>query len=152
MSTLGTIIAAVVTKETAAARTIGANALTVVKRKLPKREEPVDAAYQVNVTGAEVPDSVTRIAFGSTFKVEYRIEITLIAPNDHDAATTRDEHGDWREAVRADYMKPAPLMAVSAVKRVEIVPGALFDRSKLNEGYDYNQITLAVWTYETRAS
>ncbi len=152
MSALGDILAAVVTKETTAARTVGGSALTVVKRKLPKREEPVDAAYQVNVTGAEVPDSVTRIAFGSTYRVEYRVEITLVAPNDHDATTNQTAHEDWREAVRADYMKPGPLASVAAVKRVEIVPGALFDRSKLNEGYDYNQITLAVWTYETRAS
>lgn len=151
MSALTSILDAIVTIETAAARTIGGSALTVVKRKLPKKEDPVDASYQVTVAGAEDPDSVTRIAFGGRFRVVYTIDVALVTPNDRSMSVNQDAVTDWRESVRATYQAPTPLVIVPAVRRVEIDRGPLFSRDLLAEGYDYTVVRLLVTTYETRA-
>ncbi len=153
MSVLDTILDAVVTDHTTAALSVASNTLSAVKRKLPKKEEKVDLAYRVTVSGAEDVDSVERIAFGSVFRVTYKIEMTLITPNDRDALTNLPEHAAWREATRARYMKATttgPLSGVSQAKRIEIVKGPFLDRRKMAQGYDYNQICLAVTTYEKR--
>lgn len=149
MSTLAQILDAVTADHEAAARTVGGQALTVVKRKLPKREE-VDAPYSVTVSAAEQSDRTQRIAFGSVFMVVYRVEMTLVVPNDRDQATNLDDVTDWREATRARYMRPHPI-PVAQVKRVEIVDGALLDRPLLTEGYDFSQLVIDVTTYETRS-
>lgn len=154
MSTLNDTLDAVVADHQAAALTIGGSALTVVKRKLPKKEETVDAPYQVTISAAADPDEVTPIGGypgARVYLVKYRVEMTLITPNDHDAVTNLADHEAWREATRARYQKTKPLAAVAAVKRVEIKPAPFLDRSKLADGYDYNQIVVSVWTYETRS-
>lgn len=123
---------------------------TAVKRKLPKREEEVDLAFQTTVSGSEQVDRVLRFAFGSCWSVVYRVEVTLITPCDGDALMNLADHEDWREATRAWFMKPSSI-AVDGVKRVEIVtPSPFLDRAKLRQGYDYNQVVLDVTTYERR--
>jgi hypothetical protein len=151
MSLLNDILDAVVTEHEAVdpAPTIGGKPLTVVKRKLPKREETVDAAYQVTISGVLVPESVKRIARGK-YMVMYAIEMTLITPNDHDAATNLPDHAAWRESTRARYMAATPLPTLATVKRIDVVTGPFLDRAMLAEGYDYDQIALNIWSYESR--
>jgi hypothetical protein len=148
MSKLNDILDAIVTKETDAAATIGENALTVVKRKLPKREE-ADAAYQVTVNGAELVDRVQRIAFGNQFKVTYLVLVTLITPNDLDAALNLDEHAAWREAARARYMATTPLAGLG-IQQIDVTPAPFLDRAALSAAYDYNQLALEITVYESR--
>lgn len=152
MSTLNDILSAVVTDHQAAALTIGANALTIAKRKLPKQEEGVDAAYQVTVSGAEQVDRVTRVGFGGIFRVEYLVEMTLVIPNDRDQATNIDTVAAWRESTRARYQAVThPLTVVSAVKAVDLTDnGVWLDRTDLADGYDYDQLVIRVTTYERR--
>ncbi len=150
MSVLADILSAVVTDHQNAALKIGGESLRIVKRKLPKREEGVDVSYQVTISGAEDVDRIERIAFGSVFRVQYRIEMTLVIPNDRDQLTNLDDVANWREATRARYMKPNPI-AVAQVKRVEIEDGALFNRTTLSEGYDFDQVVINVWTFERRS-
>ncbi len=152
MSALNDILDAALADATAAALTIGPNTPTVVKRKLPKKEETVDAAYQVTISGAERVDKVDRLAFGNVFKVEYAVELTLITPSE-DAATHLPEHAAWRETMRARYMGPTrtgPLRTVTAVKGVEVDPAPFLDRRKLAVGFNYDQLALRVTTYEVR--
>lgn len=152
MSTLNDILEAVKTDHVTAALTIGANALTIVKRKLPKQEETVDAAYQVTVSGAELVDRVTRVGFGGVFRVEYLVEMTLVIPNDRDQATNIDTVAAWRESTRARYQALAhPLTGVTGVKAVDLTDnGVWLDRTDLAEGYDYDQLVIRVTTYERR--
>ncbi len=151
MSVLNDILDAVVTDHKAHPLKVGGQCLKVVKRKLPKKEERVDEHYQVTISGAEEADQVTRIAFGSRFRVTYTVEMTLITPNDRDQITNLADIANWREQVRARYMKPNPI-AVSAVKRVEIAGGVFLDRGDLSEGFDYDQIILTIWTFEDRST
>lgn len=152
MSTLNDILEAVKTDHTAAALTIGANALTIAKRKLPKHEETVDAAYQVTVSGAEQVDKVVRVGFGGIFRVEYLVEMTLIIPNDRDQLTNLPEVAAWRESTRARYQAVThPLTGVSGVKAVDLTDnGVWLDRTDLADGFDYDQLVIRVTTYERR--
>ncbi|AMV27369.1 hypothetical protein VT84_23420 [Gemmata sp. SH-PL17] len=150
-SVLDRILSAVVSKVQLAGVTVGPNLMPVVKRKLPKKEEKVDADYQVTVSGSENVDATRRIAFGHVFRVEYTVEITLITPN-ADQLTHLADHTVWREATRAAFMAPKPLAGVPEVKRLEIVEAPFLDRSLLSQGYDYDQIQLTVWTFENRSS
>ncbi len=150
-SVLDRILSAVVSKLQLAGLSAGGNLLPVVKRKLPKKQETVDEDYQVTVSGAENADQTKRIAFGNAYKVNYTVEITLVSPNE-DQLTNLGDHTIWRESVRALFMKANPLPTVTEVKRLEIVPAPFLDRSILSQGYDYNQIVLDVWTFETRSS
>ncbi len=150
MSVLKSILDAIAAKETAAAPKIGPHTLKAYKRKLPKREEQLDDPYQVTVSGAEVPDSVELMSFGRKYRVRYKVEVTLVTPNDHDALTNLDAHTDWREACRARYMVPDPLPGLG-VQWVGVTTGAMLDRGQLADGYDYDQLILEVLTYETRA-
>lgn len=149
MSVLSAILDAVVETEQAAGLLIGGNAITVVKRKLPTAGDAVDAAYQVTVSGAEDPERCRRIAFNSRWMIVYVIEITLIVPT-ADMLTNLDSVTNWREAVRRHYMG-AGVLSDTAVKRVEVEPGTLFDRSLLAANYDYDQVVLSLWTYENRS-
>ncbi|MBP3956466.1 hypothetical protein J8F10_14390 [Gemmata sp. G18] len=150
MSVLNDILDAVVADHKAAKLKIGTECLRVVKRKLPKKEEGVDDHFQVTISAAEQADQIVRIAFGNVFKVGYRVEMTLITPNDRDQLTNIDTIAAWREATRARYMKPNPI-AVSAVKQVEIIDSLFLDRSTLADGYDFDQIALQIYTFERRS-
>ncbi|AMV26118.1 hypothetical protein VT84_17095 [Gemmata sp. SH-PL17] len=149
-SVLDRILSAVVSKVQLDGTTVGPALMPVVKRKLPKKEERVDADYQVTVSGSENVDATRRIAFGHVFRVEYSVEITLITPNG-DQLTHLADHTVWREATRAVFMAPKPLAGVPEVKRLEIVEAPFLDRSLLSQGYDYDQIQLTVWTFENRS-
>lgn len=150
MSILNDILDAVVVGQNTLALAVDGVVVQAVKRKLPKREQPVDLDTQVSVSGSERVDQVKRIAFGSRFQVQYRIEITLITPGERDAAINLGGHTDWREATRAAWVKPGAL-AAAGVKRVEIVDAPFLNRSELAAGYDYNQVVLDVTTYEDRS-
>lgn len=149
MSVLVEILDAVVADHLSANLSINGNLLSVVKRKLPKKEDTVDADYQVTVSGAEMVDRITPIAFGGSYKVSYRVEMTLIVPNDRDQLVNLDAVANWREATRVRYMVRKPL-PVDAVKQVTIVEGVFFDRTLLREGCDYDQVVIELITYETR--
>lgn len=148
-SVLGGILELVASLETDAGFPLDGAAVPVVRRKLPKREEPVDGAAQITVNAIEVPDSIRRIAFGSVYQVKYRVDITLASKCDHDASIGLPEHSDWKEAVRARY-QASGVLSSAGVKRVEIDTSPLLDRSKLAGGYDYSSVALSCWTYETR--
>ncbi len=150
MSKLEAVLDYVVGAQNALALKVQAKDTTAVKRKLPKKEEDVDLAFQTTISGAEQVDQVRRIAFGSVWQVMYKVEITLITPCDRDALMNLGDHADWREATRAWFMKPGSI-AVDGVKRVEIVNAPFLDRPKLAQGYDYNQVVLEVTTYERRS-
>lgn len=149
MSALNDILGAIVAKETLAAAKIGPHALTVVKRKLPQKEE-ADRAYQVTVCGAELVDRIKRIAFGGLHKVTYSVLVTLVTPNDHDALVYLTEHTNWREAVRARYMAAVAPLPNLNIQQIDVVPAPMLDRSALAEGYDFDQVALEITTYETR--
>ncbi len=148
MSLLNDIMDEVVTVQAALALSVGGHATTVVKRALPKREEEVDLSFQVTVSGKEQVDKCTRIAFGGKWRVVYSLDITLITPNDRDMLTHLPEHMDWRETTRARYMGQTPL-ATAGVKGVEVVDSPMLPRNKLAQGYNYNQVSLLVTTYES---
>jgi hypothetical protein len=122
-------------------------AVPCVKRKLPKKEETVDVQTQSTVSGEELVDRIKRIGFGSCWQCLYRVQITLVTPNDRDQLYHMVEHTDWREGVRALFQKPK---SVAGAKRVEFVNSPMFDRGELANGYDYDQLTLEVTTYERR--
>lgn len=147
MSMLNDIFDKIVKVQRGLSLTVDGNALPVEKRKLPKREETVDTAYQVTVSGTEMVDECTRIGFGGVWRVLYKIDVTLMTPNDRDQLRNLADHAAWREATRAEYMKGLDL---PSVKGVEIIQSPHLARSKLAQGYDYNQVTLLVTTYERR--
>jgi hypothetical protein len=151
VSKLNDLLDATVTAQGALALQVESKSLTTVKRKLPKKEEDVDLAFQVTVCGAELVDRARRIAFGSKWFVQYEIQITLITPGDRDAAHNLADHANWRESTRARYMKPNPLPGLG-VKRVEIVEAPFLDRRELRDGYDYDQVVLRITTHESRTA
>lgn len=152
MSKLNDILEFVKTKQETLAQTIGGNALTVVKRKLPKREETVDTPYMVTVSGAEQVAEVKRAAFGGVFFVPYVVEITLVTPNDRDELLNLADHTTWLEGTRAAYMVAGMMAAVGSIYKVDVIQGPLLDRAQIKDGYDYTQVVLRVTTHETRAS
>lgn len=149
MSMLNDILDRVVTIQNGLGLTLDGHVLTAVKRALPKREEQVDLSFQVTVSGQEQVDECTRIGFGGKWRVVYSVDVTLITPNDRDMLKHLPEHTDWREATRATYMATNPL-ALPGVKGVEVVRSPMLMRSKLAKGYNYNQVSLIVTTYESR--
>lgn len=149
MSVLNDVLTDMVTSIAALELTIGENALSVVKRKLPKREETVDSQYQVTVNGKEMVDQIRRIGFGSCWQVLYNIDITLVSPTERDMLYNLDAHIAWREAVRAHFMAPSPI-AVEEVKLVVFIDSPFLDRTQLSDGYDYDQLTIQITTYERR--
>jgi hypothetical protein len=150
-SALSAIVSAVYDLEVLEAYSVGGSIVPVVIRKLPKRREPLDSARRITVNAVEIPDSVRRMAFGSRFLVKYRVEITLVEPNDNDAVTNLTEHTDWKEATRARYQAPGVLAAVG-VTRVEIDNSPLLDRRNLVDGYDFTRVGFTCWSYEDRSS
>lgn len=150
MSVLNDVLDEVVRLQRRFAPALGDKQLAVVKRALPKREETVDPEYQVTVNAAEQPEDCARLGFGDKWRVVYSVEITLISPNERDMLTGLVEHTEWREVSRTVYMGQRPLAAVSAVKGVEVVKSPMLPRSKLAQGYNYNQVSLIVTTYESR--
>ncbi len=149
MSKLNDILDYIVAAQSTLGLQIEGKALGTVKRKLPKSEEPVDGGYQVTISGSEQVDRVKRIAFGSRWQVLYRVEITLVTPNDRDQLFNLTDHATWREATRAAWQVPGSVV-VDGVKRVEIVDAPFLNRSQLNAGYDYDQVVLEITTYESR--
>lgn len=158
MSKLNDILDAIVDREQDAVvglgqdypLTVAGNPPTVVKRKMPKVEEAVDDLFQVTVSGAERTDQIRRLSFGSRYQVVYEVEITLVIPA-VDALTNLDGVTDWREEVRARYMRPGALSSLG-VKKIDIDTGVLFDGTLLNKNYDYDQVILRLTTYENRNS
>lgn len=150
MSKLNDILDFVKARQEALALQVGGNALTVVKRKLPKREESVDTPYMTTVSGAEVVAEVKRVAFGGKYFVPYVVEITLVTPNDRDQLKNLADHTAWFEATRAAYMPVGAMGAVSGVYKVDIIQAEMLDRAQIKDGYDYTQVVLRVTTFETR--
>ncbi len=150
MSKLNDILEFVAAKQTALAITIGGNALTIVKRKLPKREETVDTSYMTTVSGAEQVAEVKRVAFGGKYLVPYVIEITLVTPNDKDELKNLADHTTWFENTRAAYQVNGMMAAVGHVYKVDVIQAPMLDRAQIREGYDYTQVVLRVTTFETR--
>lgn len=149
MSALNDILDAVVTLQNTLALQVAGENLTAEKRKLPKREEPVDGGFLVCVSGAEQVDQMNRIGFGGCWQCFYAVDITLMTPNDRDQVLALPDHAAWREGTRALYQKPLALTGVD-VRRVEVVQSPFLNRGKLAQGYDYNQVSIRVTTYERR--
>jgi hypothetical protein len=150
-SVLSLILYEVGALEIAANYTVGGDPVPVRVRKLPKRRQPIDAARMITVNAVEIPDSVRRMAFGSRFLVKYRVEITLVEPNDNDALTNLPDHMDWKEDTRARYQAPG-VLAAAGVTRVEIDNSPLLDRRNLVDGYDFTRVGFTCWSYEDRSS
>lgn len=144
MSVLNDTLDKIVQDHTTAALKIGGNDLTVVKKKLPSRQETVDAAYQVNIYAEEKAEEVRRIAQGK-YLVKYFIGMTLITPNDRDTTVNLTDHIAWRESTRARYET-----GIAGLDRIDIRDALFMDRSQLADGYDYQTISITVWSYESR--
>jgi hypothetical protein len=129
---------------------VNGNVVNNVVRKLPKAEETVDLAYQVTVSGEELVDQLKRIGFSSRWQVIYAISLTLITPTERDMVYNLADGAQWRETTRAFYETQTPLEA-PPVKRVEFASSPFLRRNELAQGYDYNQLTLRITTYEDRS-
>lgn len=129
---------------------VNGNQLTAYTRKLPKREETVDAPYMVTVSGAENVDEIKRASFGDNYFCNYTIQVTLVTPNDRDQVQNLVDHAAWRETTRAAFQVTGMMFSVGNIYKVDIVPGTFLDRSEIKEGFDYNQVVLKVTTFETR--
>lgn len=152
MSKLNDILDFVVARQAAMNFQVNGNDLTVVKRKLPKREESVDASYMVTVSGAEQIAEAKRAAFGGKYFTPYVVEVTLVTPNDRDQLLNLADHAAWFEATRANYKAPGALSAVGNVYNVDVVQAPMLDRAQIKEGYDYTQVVLRVTTFDTQVS
>lgn len=150
MSKLNDILEFVKANQVTLALQVNSTALTVVKRKWPKREETVDEPYMTTVSGAELVAEVKRIAFGGKYLVPYNIEITLVTPNDRDALACLVDHTNWLEATKASYMVAGMMNAVGNIYQVDVIQGPMLDRGQMKDGYDYSQVVLRVTTHETR--
>ena len=150
MSKLNDILEFVKTTQSTLALTVGGNALTVVKRKLPKREETVDTSYMTTISGAEQVAEVKRIAFKGKYLVPYVVEITLVTPNDKDELINLTDHATWLETTRGAYQVDLMMAAVGGIYKVEVIQNPFLDRAQIKEGYDYTQVVLRITTHETR--
>lgn len=143
MSRLNDLLDAIVADHVAAALQIGGNTLTIVKRKLPKKEETVDADYQVSIYAEPISERSDRIA-NNTYLVKYFISMTLITPNDRDALVNLVDHAAWRESTRARYE------VLTTLGRIDFRDAPFLDRTQLAEGYDYQTIAITIWSFENR--
>lgn len=152
MSQLTTILDTVVQGVTALGLQLNGKVLPVVKRKLPKKQEVVDLGAQITVSGTVDVDRQKPWAFGAgtgtaLYRVDYRIEITLICPNDNDAVTNLDAYTQFRESIRQAF-RNAPL-AGTQVYDQKFDDGPFLDRGNMHDGYDYQQVVIKMSTIET---
>ena len=150
MSKLNDILEFVKTRQTTLNLSVAGTVLTIVKRKLPKREETVDSPYMTTISGAEVVAEVKRIAFKGKYLVPYVVEITLVTPNDKDELINLTDHATWLETTRGAYQVDLMMVAVGSIYKVEVIQNPFLDRAQIKDGYDYTQVVLRVTTHETR--
>ena len=119
-------------------------------RKLPHAEEQLDSLPLLLVCPHELPESSEPWSSEDQALVKYRVEVALVAANDHDfGAADVDTYLGWREKIRkANQYGLGGQLAFFG----EVVPEAPIDRGLLNEGYLYSRLAFRLWAVEPRAN
>jgi hypothetical protein len=121
--------------------------ITVVKRKLPKKDETLQPPTQIIVCLGPKADDLGWWSFGVK-KMRYYVEITFVSPNNNDNASNLDLYTQWRQQIRNHFAKP-PLVGCASVVDLDVLGGNFLPRTgKLSTLYDYQQIIVRVTTAE----
>ncbi len=149
MSVFYDIMTAVKTQIDTLSISINGSAVTSVIRKLPKKEQTVDAAAQITISPTQMEPKVTPIAFGNRFAHEYDVEITVISHNDNDQFTNLDTYATIKQNITNLFLLPSSI-AVTGVWNIRMLDNDFHDRKFVISGYDYMQLILRVSTIETK--
>lgn len=122
---------------------------TVVKRKGVKREPGVDQPFQITVCKSDEPEDQDYLAFGQS-TTRWKIDITIVAPNQKDWLTNLDQYAAMREQIRTLYLPPklnnSVLANASGIWEVRVDPRGFLDREQMANLFDESTVFLNVRT------
>lgn len=153
MSVLNDILDQCVSQVQALGLAIGDVTLPVLKRKAPKREQPLDPVPAITIAKSDRPEETKWLAFpstsrpGGTVRKRYLVEIVVIGLNGGDMLTNLDVYAELREQIQQCFQglttQAPPLPLVPAVRRLDVEQGDFFKKEDLNANYDYQ--ATGVW-------
>jgi hypothetical protein len=146
---------------TALGLSMNGQAVPVVLRKGAKKEPGVDPVPLITVSNESGSEEWHRFAFGNgpkispTWKVIYKINITVIAANNDDFLTNLDVYAQWRQQLRNTFTSwpqatpQVPLPNVPQVFDLDVTPESFLDLGTMQVQYDDQRVSLLVTAAET---
>src|SRR5215468_4046544 len=114
---------------------------TVVQRKLPSVDDVLDALPMLIFTPPEEPDSDEPFNTGGYRLYQFVYEVALVARGNRDLVTGLPDFRLARQQVSFLFGQPRPLNN-PALLRIDLEPGQVIDRGKINANYDYSTMRL----------
>jgi len=102
-------------------------------RKLPLREETIDAARMIVICPGS-GETMSQLAFGGHYVVEHRMEVIIISPNMGTDFTGLDNYLDWRQTITNICNTQ---VTVPNLLRRQVVYDPPIDRTQVAANYDY---------------
>jgi hypothetical protein len=164
VSVLNDILNAVTQIVTNLGLTMNSQTVSVVLRKKAKKEpEPVDPSRQITVSPNESPETWQRYAFGGgnispSWKAVYKIDVTVVAPNNDDFVGNLSTYSMWRQQIRNSFTQwmtignQTPLPTVPAAIDMDVTPDSFLPLSDINSNYDDQRVSVLVTAIETGTS
>ena len=124
----------------------------MLKRKLPKVNETLDALPVIIVCPSQTPEEIGDASFDNLVDVFYNVDIVFVAANNQDQSTNLDEWLEWRQQIRRAFGQPDSITStVASIWDIEIRPMAPLDRTQINNNYDYSGLTIRFKSQEVRS-